>query len=164
MWLTAAVGLLVAGTISVLAQWPVWHQNGDLAGVNAAVTVLFVLTGLWLRREPGQRAVAWALIAAGVLRSLDFADAWSSSPVAVYDLIFGAADRVIGAWALLRYPNRALQKNQRIFLIILVVWMFSLRTLIAVTSLPRGGPRFTRTCRSTTSFTTSTTTARPFSA
>jgi len=137
MWLTAAVGLLVAGTISVLAQWPVWHQNGDLAGVNAAVTVLFVLTGLWLRREPGQRAVAWALIAAGVLRSLDFADAWSSSPVAVYDLIFGAADRVIGAWALLRYPNRALQKNQRIFLIILVVWMFSLRTLIAVTSLPQ---------------------------
>jgi signal transduction histidine kinase len=137
MWLTAVVGLLVTGTFSVLVQWPVWHENGDLAGVNAAVTVLFVLTGLWLRREPGQQAVAWALIAAGLLRSLDFADAWSSSPVAVYDLIFGAADRVIGAYALLRYPNRALQKDQRIFLVLLAVWMLSLRTLIAVTSLPQ---------------------------
>jgi signal transduction histidine kinase len=135
MWLTVAVALLVTGTFSVLVQWPAWSQNGDLTGVNAAVTVLFVLTGLWLRREPGQQAVAWALIAAGLLRSLDFADAWSGSPVAVYDLIFGAADRVIGAYALLRYPNRALQKHQRIFLTLLVVWMFSLRILIAVTSL-----------------------------
>jgi signal transduction histidine kinase len=137
MWLTAAVALLVTGTFSVLVQWPAWSRNGDLSGVNAAVTVLFVLTGLWLRREPGQQAVAWALVAAGLLRSLDFADAWSGSPLAVYDLIFGAADRVIGAYALLRYPNRALQKHQRIFLISLVVWMFSLRTLIAVTSLPQ---------------------------
>jgi signal transduction histidine kinase len=137
MWLTAVVGLLVTGTFSVLVQWPVWQQNGDLAGVNTAVTVLFVLTGLWLRREPGQRDVAWALMAAGVLRSLDFADAWSNSAVAVYDLIFGAADRVIGAWALLRYPNRALQKHQRIFLILLVIWMLGLRTLIAVTSRPQ---------------------------
>jgi signal transduction histidine kinase len=137
MWLTAAVALLVTGTFSVLVQWPAWSENGDLAGVNAAVTVLFVLTGLWLRREPGQRAVAWALIAAGLLRSLDFADAWSSSPLAVYDLIFGAADRVIGAYALLRYPNRALQRHQRIFLILLVVWMLCMRILIAVTSLPQ---------------------------
>jgi signal transduction histidine kinase len=137
MWLTAAVALLVTGTFSVLVQWPAWSHNGDLTGVNAAVTVAFVLTGLWLRREPGQRAVAWALIAAGLLRSLDFADAWSGSPLAVYDLIFGAADRVIGAYALLRYPNRALQKHQRIFLTLLAVWMFSLRTLIAVTSRPQ---------------------------
>ena len=137
MWLTAAAALLVTGTFSAGVQWPVWSQNGDLAGVNAAVTVLFVLTGLWLRREPGQRAVAWALIAAGLLRSLDFADAWSNPLIAVYDLIFGGADRVVGAWALLRYPNRALQKHQRIFLILLVVWMFGLRTLITVTSLPQ---------------------------
>jgi signal transduction histidine kinase len=137
MWLAAAVALLVTGTFSVLVQWPAWSENGDLAGVNAAVTVLFVLTGLWLRREPGQRDVAWALMAVGLLRSLDFADAWSNSPVAVYDLIFGAADRVIGAWALLRYPNRALQKHQRILLILLAFWMFGLRTLITVTSLPQ---------------------------
>jgi signal transduction histidine kinase len=137
MWPTAAVGLLVAGTFSVLVQWPAWSQNGDLAGVNAAVTVLFVLTGLWLRREPGQREVAWALMAVGLLRSLDFADAWSSSAVAVYTVIFGGADRVVGAWALLRYPNRALHQHQRIFLICLVVWMFGMRTLITVTSLPQ---------------------------
>ena len=137
MWLTAAVGLLVTGTFSVLIQWALWNQNADLAGVNTVVCVAFVLAGLWLRREPGQRAVAWALMAVGLLRPLDFADAWINSPVAVYDLIFGAADRVIGAWALLRYPNRALQRHQRTFLILLVVWMFGLRTLITVTSLPQ---------------------------
>ena len=137
MWLTAAVGLLVTGTFSVLVQWPLWDQNADLAGVNTAVSVAFVLTGLWLRREPGQQTVAWALMAAGLLRPLDFADAWSSSPIAVYDLIFGAADRLLGAWALLRYPNRALQAYQRVFLILLGVWMLGLRTLIAVTALPQ---------------------------
>jgi hypothetical protein len=137
MWPTAAVALLVTGAFSVAVQWPAWNKNGDLAGVNAAVTVLFVLTGLWLRKEHGQRDVAWALIAVGVLRSLDFADAWSSSPAAVYDLIFGATDRVVGAWALLRYPNRALQRHQRVFFGILVVWIFGCRTLVAVTSLPQ---------------------------
>ena len=75
------------------------NQNAYLAGVNAAVSVLFVPTGLWLRRESGQGGVAWMLIAVGLLRSLDFADAWSGSPWALYDLIFGAADRVFGAWA-----------------------------------------------------------------
>jgi signal transduction histidine kinase len=137
MWLTAAVGLLVTGTFTAAVQWPLWNENADLAGVNAAVTVLFVLTGLWLRREPGQRAVAWGLIAAGLLRSLDFANVWSTSPVAVYVLIFGGADRVVGAWVLLRYPSRSLQRHQRIFLILLAAWMFGLRTLIAVTALPQ---------------------------
>ena len=137
MWLTAAVGLLLTGAFSALAQWPSVSVNGDLAGVNAAVSVLFVLTGLWLRREPGQRTVAWALMAAGLLRSLDFADCWSGSPWSLYTLIFGGADRVFGAWALLRYPSRALRKHQRIFLILLVIWMLGFRTLIAVTSLPQ---------------------------
>jgi signal transduction histidine kinase len=137
MWLTAAVGLLVTGAFSVLVQWPLWNEDADLAGANAAVSVLFVLTGLWLRREPGQQAVAWALMAVGVLRPLDWVDAWSSSPLAVYGMIFGAADRVVGAWALLRYPNRALQKHQRISLILLVIWMFGFRTLITVTMLPQ---------------------------
>lgn len=137
MWLTAAVGLLVTGAFSVLVQWPLWNEDADLAGANAAVSVLFVLTGLWLRREPGQQAVAWALMAVGVLRPLDWVDAWSSSPLAVYGVIFGAADRVVGAWALLRYPNRALQKHQRLFLILLVIWMFGFRTLITVTMLPQ---------------------------
>jgi signal transduction histidine kinase len=137
MWPTAVVGLLVAGAFSALVQGPLWHQDGYVAAVNTTVSVTFVLTGLWLRREPGQRGVAWMLMVLGPLRSLGFADAWGSSPLVLYALIFGGIDRVFGGWALLRYPNRALRKHQRVFLILLVTWMVCFRTLIAVTSLPQ---------------------------
>jgi signal transduction histidine kinase len=137
MWPTAVVGLLVAGAFSALVQGPLWHQDGYVAAVNTTVSVIFVLTGLWLRREPGQRGVAWMLMVLGPLRSLGFADAWGSSPLVLYALIFGGIDRVFGGWALLRYPHRTLLKHQRVFLILLVTWMLCWRSLIAVTSLPQ---------------------------
>ena len=55
----------------------------------------------------------------GLLRPMDFADAGTAPPWAAYDLLFGAADRVLGAYALLRYPNPALLRPQRIFLVLL---------------------------------------------
>jgi signal transduction histidine kinase len=118
-------------------QGPLWHSDAALAAVNLAVSVLFVFTGLMLRREPGQHAVGWALVIAGVLRSLDFADAWSGPPWAIYDLLFGAADRLFGAWALLRYPNPSLLRPQRLYLILLTGWMLAGRLLIAVTARPQ---------------------------
>jgi signal transduction histidine kinase len=137
VWLTAVAGLLVAGAFSALVQGPLWHQEPYVAGVNVGVSVTFVLTGLWLRREPGQGGVAWMLMVLGPVRSLGFADAWGNSPLVLYALIFGGIDRVIGGWALLRYPHRTLQKHQRIFLILLTVWMLGWRSLIAVTSRPQ---------------------------
>jgi signal transduction histidine kinase len=99
--------------------------------------VLFVFLGMMLRREPGQRSVGWGLMLAGLLRSLDFADAWSGPPWALYGLLFGAADRLLGAWALLRYPNPALLRYQRVYLALLTGWMLIGRLLIVVTSLPQ---------------------------
>ena len=93
--LTAVVIIAVAG-FCALVQGPVWNLDPALAGANLTVSVLFFFTGWMLRREPGQRGVAWALMLAGVLRSLDFVDAWSGAPWAIYDLLFGAADRVLG--------------------------------------------------------------------
>jgi signal transduction histidine kinase len=136
-WVTASVAAVVMGCYSALVQWPIWSINPSLASVNLAVSTLFVLTGLWLRREPGQRVVAWALIAAGVLRSLDFADGWTGFPWELYDTWFGAVDRVFGAWALLLYPNRSLLRHQRIYLILLVSWIFVGHALIVVTSRPQ---------------------------
>src|SRR3984957_20295054 len=51
-------------------------------------------------------------------------------------------DRLFGAWALLRYPNSALLRYQRVYLIVLAGWMLIGRTLIAVTSTAHwnGGP------------------------
>jgi signal transduction histidine kinase len=134
--LTAVVIIAAAG-FCALVQGPIWSQDPALAGANLIASVLFVFTGWMLRREPGQRGVAWALMLAGLLRSLDFVDAWSGAPWAVYDLLFGAADRLLGAYALLRYPNPALLRHQRVFLVLLAGWMLAGRILIVVTAIPQ---------------------------
>jgi signal transduction histidine kinase len=136
-WVTASVVVVVAASFSALVQWPAWSKDPDLTAMNLLAATLFILTGLWLRGEPGQHTVAWALIIAGVLRSLDFVNAWSGPPWALYDALFGAVDRIFGAWAILRYPNRSLLKSQRIFLILLAVWILGGHILIVVTSLPQ---------------------------
>jgi signal transduction histidine kinase len=136
LWLTVAI-TCAAGGFCAVVQGPLWRQDAALAAVNLATSVLFVFTGLMLRREPGQHTVAWALMIAGVLRSMDFVDAWSGPPWAIYDLIFGAADRLFGAWALLRYPNSSLLRYQRLWLVLLGSWMLAGRMLIAVTSIPQ---------------------------
>jgi len=135
-WLTAATTSAVGG-FCVIVQGPLWNQDAALAAVNLATSVLFVFTGLMLRREPEQRTVAWTLMIAGVLRSLDFVDAWSGPPWAFYDLIFGGADRLFGAWALLRYPNSSLLRYQRRYLVLLGSWMLAGRMMIAVTAIPQ---------------------------
>ena len=135
-WLTAAITVAAAG-FCALVQGPLWDTDAALAGANLAVSVLFVFTGLLLRREPGQHGVGWALMFVGVLRSLDFVDAWGAGSLAIYTLIFGAADRVFGAWALLRYPNPSLLRHQRVYLALLAGWMLAGRVLIAVTALPQ---------------------------
>ena len=134
--LTAVVIIAAAG-FCALVQGPIWSQDPALAGANLIASVLFVFTGWMLRREPGQRGVGWALMLAGLLRSLDFVDAWSGAPWAVYDLLFGAADRLLGAYALLRYPNPALLRHQRVFLVLLAGWMLAGRILIVVTAIPQ---------------------------
>ena len=135
-WLTAAI-TAAAGGFCAVVQGPLWNTYAALAAVNLTTSMLFVFTGLMLRREPGQRGVAWALMITGVLRSLDFVDAWSGPPWAIYALLFGAADRVFGAWALLRYPNSSLLRYQRVYLIVLTGWMLAGRLLIAVTARPQ---------------------------
>ncbi len=136
-YVLTAVVLIGAAGFCALVQGPIWSQDPALAGANLIASVLFVLTGWMLRREPGQRGVAWALMLAGLLRSLDFVDAWSGAPWAVYDLLFGAADRLLGAYALLRYPNPALLRHQRVFLVLLTGWMLAGRILIVVTATPQ---------------------------
>jgi signal transduction histidine kinase len=134
--LTAVVLIAAAGFCAVV-QGPLWSQVPALAAANLAVSVLFVFTGWMLRREPGQRGVAWALIIAGLLRSLDFVDAWSGAPWAVYGLLFGAVDRLFGAYALLRYPNPSLLRHQRVYLLLFTGWMLAGRILIVVTAVPQ---------------------------
>ncbi len=132
--LTVALVLAALGALAIVAQLPMWRDTPALATVNVIMSLAFILTGLLLRREDGQRGVAWALILAGVFRSLDFVDAWSGGPWAVYAVIFGGIDRVFGGYAVLRYPRPALSRIERGYLITLTSWMLVTRSLVVVTS------------------------------
>lgn len=122
-------------------EGPLWRHSAALAAVNLAFALVLGLTGLMLRREPGQTVPAVALMLAGIFRCVDFIDAWNG-PWPAYAIVFGGVDRLFGAWALLRYPNSALSRVQRRYLIGLTVWMLVGRTLIVVTSTApwMGGP------------------------
>jgi signal transduction histidine kinase len=131
-----AVILLVSGAVCALLQGPLWGPHPLLAAVNVATSVTFICTGLILHRDPRTRAVAWALIIAGALRSVDFTDPLGG-PWPFYTLVFGGMDRLAGAYALLRYPEPRLTRPQRVFLILLGTWMVIGRTLATVISTPR---------------------------
>jgi signal transduction histidine kinase len=140
-WPGRTVILIAVACFCALVQGPQWRESVALATVNLTASLLFVFTGLMLGREPGQRVTAWALIFAGLFRSVDFIDAWNG-PWPAYTLVFGGVDRIFGAWALLRYPNSSLSRLHRCYLITLAGWMLCGRTLLAVTTTARwdGGP------------------------
>lgn len=131
---TIIIVLVLATALFVAEQWPNFADWRALSGINVVVSSLLVLTGLLLWRDPGQRGVAWALIITGVMRSTAYVDSWDVTPFPVIGLVFGGFDRVFGAWALLRYPNAALTRPHRAFLIGLASWMLTGRVLTAVTS------------------------------
>jgi signal transduction histidine kinase len=133
-YLGIAAILAALGGLATLAELPEWRESPTLATVNLVMSLTFILTGLLLRRERGQRGVAWALILAGVFRSLDFIDAWNTGPWPVYAVVFGGIDRVFGGYALLRYPRAALGRIQWAYLLGLAGWMVLSRGLVVVTS------------------------------
>ena len=140
-WLCAAVVLAAAAGFCALVQGPQWQKSAVLAAVNLTASLAFIVTGLLLGREPGQRVTAAALMLAGVFRCLGFIDAWNG-PWPACTLVFGGVDRVFGAWALLRYPNLALSRPHRAYLITLAGWMLCGRVLLALTLTAQwdGGP------------------------
>jgi signal transduction histidine kinase len=137
LYLLAGVVLVALACLDTVAELPVWRQSPALAVVNLSVSLTFIVTGLLLHEERGQRGVAWALLLAGVFRSLDFIDAWNTGPWPVYAVVFGAVDRVFGAWALLRYPRPRLDRIQRAYILALAGWMLAGRIMIVITSTAR---------------------------
>ena len=133
-WVAAALVLAALGELDTLAQLPMWRDTPALATVNLVMSLAWILTGLLLSREDGQRGVAWALILAGAFRSLDFVDAWTGGPWAAYSVVFGGIDRIFGAYAVLRYPRPALSRVERTYIGLLTAWMLVTRGLVVVTS------------------------------
>jgi signal transduction histidine kinase len=133
-WLVTGLALAALGELDTVAQLPMWRDTPQLATVNLVMSLAFILAGLLLRREEGQRGVAWALILLGAFRSLDFVDAWSGGPWAAYAVVFGGIDRVFGAYAVLRYARPALARAERVYVGLLAGFMIVARSLVVVTS------------------------------
>ena len=123
-WLVMPIVLMATACFCALAEGPLWLQSTPLAAVNLGFALVMVLTGLMLRKEPGQAVPAVALMLTGIFRCVDFIDAWNGA-WPVYALVFGGVDRLFGGWALLRYPNPGLSKVQRRYLGGLAIWMIA---------------------------------------
>ena len=135
-WLLAAGVVPVVTALEAYALRPVWRPNTVLAFAYVATSAAFVLTGLLLKDEPGQRGTGWALILAGALEPLGLLNRWNFGPMPLYASVFGYLDEVFGAWALLRYPNPRLSRHQRVFLVTLAVWLVGGPVFLAAVSRP----------------------------
>jgi signal transduction histidine kinase len=135
-WLLAAAVVPVVTALEAYALRPVWRANTVLAFTYVATAAAFVLTGLLLKDEPGQRGTGWALILAGVLEPLGLLNRWNFGPMPLYAWVFGYLDEVFGAWALLRYPNPRLRRHQRVFLVVLAAWVAGGPAFLAALSRP----------------------------
>src|ERR1700722_3226181 len=133
-WARIVAVLALVAAFAAGVEWPDWANWTALAAVNLTVALLFVLTGLLLARQPGQLGVAFALTLTGICRPLDFIDAWGVGPFPFYALGFA---RGIGALALLRYPNPALTRGHRRFLIAFAAWMLATRTAVGLVATPQ---------------------------
>ena len=127
-----AAALAAVGSFCALVQGPQWRQSAALATVNLAVSLVFVFTGLMLRREPGQRVRLGAharrhIPLGGFHRCLE-------RPLAGLQHRIrrgGPPLRRLGVAAL---PQFLAIRLQRRYLVTLTGWMLVGRTLIAVTS------------------------------
>lgn len=135
-WLLAACGLPAVTALEIFAQRPLWGPDTVLAIVNLTAMVTFMITGLLLKDEPGQRGTGWALIMAGIFHPLGMLNRWNFGPMPLYAAVFGYLDNIFGAWALLRYPNHRLTRHQRVFLITVSCWLIGGPAVMAVVSEP----------------------------
>jgi signal transduction histidine kinase len=131
-----AAALIAAAAVGIVAEYPLWGSDPALAGVNLAVSLTFVLVGFLLRGEPGQQATAAALVLAGLFRPILYLDAWNSGPLPFFTSVFGATDRVFGAWVLLRYPDPRLSRVGRVFVTALAGWSIGWPGAAALTATP----------------------------
>ena len=135
-WLLIAAGFPAVTALEIFAQRPLWGPDTVLAVVNLTALVTFMVTGLLLKDEPGQRGTGWALILAGIFHPLGLLNRWNFGPLPLYATVFGYLDDIFGAWVLLRYPNHRLTRHQRVFLATLCCWLIGGPVFLAVVSEP----------------------------
>jgi signal transduction histidine kinase len=125
--------LLVGAGVALFTQWPTWERAPSLAVVNGVVTVAFVLTGALMAQYPEQRANGWLLAVSGIAWSGVWLDGWDT-PVLSLIALFCPAPYVTAAGAvLLRYPGSRLLPRERVFLVVVGVWLTAIYLTSAFT-------------------------------
>jgi signal transduction histidine kinase len=138
-----AVATAVAGILAGAAgEGGLWAHHPLLTVVNLLASITFTATGVLLMEDKAQRGTAWALIAGGITLPLGWLDQWEVGPFPLYSVVFGYLSDILGAWALLRYPEPRLSPGHRRFLVILAGWLIGGSLVLATMSVPRwwGGP------------------------
>jgi signal transduction histidine kinase len=128
--------VIVAIAVGAVAEGSLWADHPLLTTVNLLASAGLVGIGAWLVTQPGQRGTGWALMLSGVARPLGWLDAWPSGPWPLYSVVFGYADSVFAAWALLRYPEPRLRRPVRWYLGLLAGWLICLPAVLALVARP----------------------------
>lgn len=136
----AVVGILTAGS-SVLSLWPFWSSNPVLGVINLLVAVSVVITGVALGEVSYHRTTAWAFVGTAVFWLMSWWWAWPPEwqvgPLALLSNVFGYMWFVVGAIALLRYPNAVLSTRfERLYFAAMAAWVCLGKVAIALVSEP----------------------------
>jgi hypothetical protein len=128
------VGALLAGTaLALFTQWPAWDTAPALAVVNMVVTVAFVLTGVLMAQYREQRGNGRLLALSGIAWAGVWLDGWDD-PVLSMIALFCPAPYVTAAGAvLLRYPGSRLRPAERVFIVVVGVWLTAIYLASAFT-------------------------------
>jgi signal transduction histidine kinase len=125
--------LLAGAALALFTQWPAWDTAPALAVVNTVVTVAFVLTGVLMAQHPGQRGNGRLLALSGIAWSGVWLDGWDQ-PVLSMIALFCPAPYVAAAGAvLLRYPGTRLRSAERVFIVVVGVWLTAIYLASAFT-------------------------------
>jgi signal transduction histidine kinase len=130
---TAVIAAIAVGAV---AEGSLWAHHPLLTTVNLLASAGLVGIGSWLVTQPGQRGTGWALILSGVARPLGWLDSWPSGPWPLYSVVFGYADSVFAAWALLRYPDPRLSRPVRWYLGVLAGWLICVPAVLVAVARP----------------------------
>jgi signal transduction histidine kinase len=128
--------VIVAIAVGAVAEGSLWASHPLLTTVNLLASVGLVGIGSWLVTQPGQCGTGWALMLSGVARPLGWLDSWPSGPWPLYSVVFGYADSVFAAWALLRYPDPRLSQPVRWYLGVLAGWLIGVPAILAAVARP----------------------------
>jgi signal transduction histidine kinase len=119
----AVTAALVAAVVSLgwLAPIATYDLVTYVAAASVGVTV--ATTGVLLAQDPEQRVTGRILVAVAAVWLVSWSNEWRVGPLPLLAAVVGPLWYVLGAWALLRYPGRALGgRHEAVFLGALGAW------------------------------------------